>query len=46
MLLSGEDFDVVGSNDLLRDVIECVYYYKDKPDNKKLHPMEIDIVFK
>ena len=46
LLLSNEDLGVAKSNDLLKEIIECVYYYKDKPDNHMIHPMKIDIKYK
>lgn len=46
LLLSNEELNISQSNDLLKEIIECVYYYKDKPDNHKIHPMQIDIKYK
>ena len=38
--------DPVKSNNLLKQVIDKVYFWKEKTDNKKLSPFEIKIVYK
>lgn len=44
-ILSG-DMEEAELNRLLREIIECIYYYKEKADNKKQHPFFIEIVYK
>lgn len=44
-ILTGE-MEVEELNTALREIIECIYYYKDIADNRRLHPMFLEIVYK